>query len=316
MNGIPTTFSEHQIVRTILGGRENQDPQCLDIAVILLNESGSHFKLHIFENLLQCNFKQIISVQHSASNFTDDISKKFTTIKFIVPQEKTNDGDLINLAMSEVTATYVLVIRDSLYISSSMILPHLAERITKDNIFCVAPRLLDNKKNSIPCVFNPSAENNRFVVEASAAITDGMKTLYPFDNIAIYNRQKFIELGGFDWTINSPYWQNLDLGLRAWLWGEEIRLTSLLQFSYVEEPPIEDRSSNLDYLRYYLKNELPKIKMEQGYIKNSSFIIFLNRSSCGFLEARRQFKEARNWVEKNKFRYKMDLQTFVQNWNR
>lgn len=316
MNPIPLTFNEHQIVRTILGGRENQDPNSLDISVILLNASGNHFKLHVFENLLKCNFRQIISVQHGSSNFTDDISKKFPMIKFIVPQEKTNNGDLINLAMSEVTSSYVLVIRDSLYISSGIIVPHLAERLTKDGVFCIVPRLLDNNKNSLPCIFSPGAENNRFVVESSVTVVDGMKTLYPYDNIALYNREKFIQLGGFDWTIDSPFWQSLDLGLRAWLWGEEIRLTSLLQFSYAEEVPIEDRTSNLDYLRCYLKNELPKIKMEQGYIKNSSFFLFLNRSSCGFLEARKQFKEARNWVEKNKFRYKMDLQTFVQNWSR
>lgn len=316
MNGIPTTFSEHQIVRTILGGRENQNENSLNISVILLNESGSHFKLHVFENLLECNFHQIISIEHNASNFTDDISKKFPTIKFIVPQEETNDGDLINLAMSEITSEYVLVLRDTLYIPSGIILPHLAERLTKDGTYCIVPRLFDNKKNGLSCTFNPSAENTHFVVESSIAMADGMKTLYPFDYVALYNREKFIQLGGFDWTIRSPYWQNLDLALRSWLWGEETRLTSLLQFNYIEEPPIEDHSSNIDYLRYYLKNELPKIKMEQGYIKKSSFIIFLNHSSCGFLEARRQFKEAKSWVEKNKFRFKMDLQTFVENWSK
>lgn len=316
MNSIPLTFSEHQIVRTILGGRENTDPNALNLSVILLNNSGSHFKLHVFENLLECNFKQIISVEHNSSNFTDDVSKKYPMIKFIVPQEETTDGELINIAMSEITSDYVLVIRDSLYIPSGFILPHLAERLTKDGIYCIVPRLFDEKKNSIACTFNPSAENTHFKVESSVGMTDGMKTLYPFDYIAIYNREKFIQLGGFDWTIKSPYWQNLDLALRSWLWGEETRLTSLLQFTYISEPPIEDRSWNLDYLRYYLKNELPKIKMEQGYIKKSSFIIFLNRSSCGFLEARRQFKEAKNWVFKNKFRYKMDLQTFVENWSK
>lgn len=316
MNSIPLTFSEHQIVRTILGGSENTDPNALNLSVILLNNSGSHFKLHVFENLLECNFKQIISVEHNSSNFTDDVSKKYPMIKFIVPQEETTDGELINVAMSEITSDYVLVIRDSLYIPSGFILPHLAERLTKDGVYCIVPRLFDDKKTSIACTFNPSAENTHFKVESSVGMTDGMKTLYPFDYIAIYNREKFIQLGGFDWTIKSPYWQNLDLALRSWLWGEETRLTSLLQFTYISEPPIEDRSWNLDYLRYYLKNELPKIKMEQGYIKKSSFIIFFFRSSCGFLEARRQFKEARNWVSKNKFRYKIDLQNFVQNWSK
>ena len=316
MNGIPLTFSEHQINRTLIGGPKDFSQSALNISVILLNGSGSHFKLHIFENLLQCGFQTIVSVEHDSSNFTDDVSKRYPMIKFLVPLEKTSDGDLINLAMSEVQPDYVLVLRDSLNISANFIPPHLAERLTANGPYCIVPRLLDKDRNGIPCAFSPSAEKTHFVIDSSSEITNGKKTLFPFDYIALYNRKKFIELGGFDWTISSPYWQNLDLAVRSWLWGEETILTSLLQFSYCDETPVNDTTFNLDYLRYYLKNELPKIKMEQGYLKKSAFAIFLLRSSCGIMEARRQFNAAKIWVEKNKFHYKMDLQTLIQNWSR
>ena len=316
MNGIPLTFSEHQINRTILGGPKVIDLKALNISVILLNSSGSHFKLHVFENLLQCNFQTIVSVEHDSSNFTDDVVKRFPMIKFLVPLEKTSDGDLINLAMSEVQSDYVLVIRDSLNIPANFIPPHLADRLTEDSPYCIVPRLFDNKKNELPCAFTPSAEKNHFVIDSSSEIANGKKTLFPFDYIGLYNRKKFIELGGFDWTITSPYWQNLDLALRSWLWGHQTLLTSLLQFSYIDEPPVNDTTWNLDYLRYYLKNETPKIKMEQGYIKKSTFFVFLGRSSCGLVEARKLFNAARLWVKKNKFRFKMDLQSLVQNWSK
>lgn len=316
MNTIPSIFNDHEIVRAMVGGRDNTDPNALNIAVILLNSSGSHFKSHVFDNLLQCNFKQIISVESNSSNFTDDTSKKYPSIKFVIPQEEASDGELINLAMAELSAEYVLVLRDTINIPSGVILTHLAEALTKNKIYCVVPRLFDSNKNGVSCTYIPSVSNNHFIVEASTAMADGKKTLYPSNFIALYNREKFIQLGGFDWTIKSSYWQLLDLSLRSWLWGEETRLTSLLQFSYIAEPPVEDRTVNIDYLRYYLKNELPKIKMEQGYIKKSSFLSFLFRSSCGFLEARRQFKEARSWVEKNKYKFKTDLQAFVENWSK
>ena len=315
MNGIPLTFSEHQINRTIIGGPKSPDPNALNISVILLNSSGSHFKLHVFENLLQCNFQTIVSVEHDSSNFIDDVSKRYPMIKFLVPLEKTSDGDLINLAMSEVNSDYVLVLRDSLNIPSNFIPPHLAERLTADSPYCIVPRLFDNQKNALPCAFSPSAEHTHFVIDSSSEIANGKKTLYPFDFVALYNRKKFIELGGFDWTISSPYYQNLDLALRSWLWGEKTILTSLLQFSYIDEPPVNDTTYNLDYLRFYLKNQLPKIKLEQGYIRRTSFLVFLAHSSCGFMEARRQFNAARFWVSKNKFRYKKDLQELIQKWS-
>lgn len=317
MNPIPSTFNEHQISRTVIGGKPNINANPLNISVILLNSSGSHFKNHIFENLIQCNFQSIVSIEHDPTNTTiDEMSKKFPMVKFVVPLESASDGELVNIGMAEVASDYVLVLRDTLNIPSKIILQNLASSLTKSGIYCLVPRLVDKNKNSLPITFYPSAERSHFVVEAAFAMSDGMKTLYPFDYIGLYNREKFISLGGFDWTINSPYWQNLDLALRAWLWGEEIKFTSLLQFSYIGESHVEDHSINIDYLRYYLKNELPKIKMEEAYIKKSNFLIFLFRSSCGFLEARRQFKEAANWVKRNKYRFKMDLQTFIENWSK
>lgn len=315
MNSIPLTFDEHQIRRTVIGGSNVVKADSLNISVILLNTSGSHLKTHVFENLLQCNFQTIVSIEHDAGNFSlDDMSRKFPTVKFIIPLEKATDGELINLAMAEVSSDYVLVLRDSLNIPVSTILPHLAENLTQNGTYCIVPRLFDAAKNELPCTFTPSYAHGHFTIESSTVISDGAKTLYPFDYIGLYNRQKFIQLGGFDWTITSSYWQILDLSVRSWLFGEKTRLTSKLQFNYIEEPPVEDRTFTLSYLRYYLKNELPKIRFGQGCIRKSSFLSFFFRSSCGIMEAHRQFKAASVWVEKNKYKFTIELQNLIENW--
>jgi len=315
MNAIPVTFDEYQINRTVIGGKTNDSPDALNISIILLNTSGSHFKLNVFENLLKCNFKSIISIENDASNTSiEDISRKFPTVKFIIPLEETSDGVMINLAVSEIKTDYFLVIRDSLYIPSGIILQNLAERLTAGNYFCSVPRLMTNDQKGLSTHFTPGVEKGHFVIDSSAVVTDGLKTLYPFDFIGFYNRKKFIQMGGFDYTITSPYWQNLDFSIRAWLMGEEIRHTTLLQFSYVDEVPVEDRTITKDYLRYYLKNEILKYKNEKAFISRRSFFKFFMRSSCGYLDARRQFIAARDWVEKSRYRFRMDLQNLIQGW--
>lgn len=316
MNIIPSNFDEHDIPRTVVGGNQKDKANVMNLSVILLNSNGSHFKLNVYENLVKCNFKDIISIEHDPQNFgIDDLPKKFPEIKFIIPLEKATDGELINIAMSEVRADYVLVIRDSLYIPSGIVAPNLAERLLNENIFCIVPRLLDKNKAGLQSLYTPVAEKSHFLMDTSSKVTDGGKTVYPFDNIAIYNRKKFIQLGGFDYTIKTPYWQTLDLAVRSWLWGEQTKITTLLSFGFIEEIPVEDTTSNLDYLRYYLKNEVPRIKNDAAYISSTFFVKFLKHSSCGYLEARRQFKAAVDWVEKNKFNFKTDLPNFVQNWN-
>ena len=315
MNSIPITFDEHQINRTVIGGKSNDSPDPLNISVILLNSSGSHFKLNVYENLLSCNFQSIISIENNAENFsTEDISRKFPTVKFIVPLEKATDGEMINLAVSEIKTDYFLVLRDNLYIPSGVILQNLAQRLMQSNIYCMVPRLMDNTMSGLSTLFTPGAEKSHFVIDSSSIVTDGVKTIYPYDKIGLYNRKKFIQLGGYDYTIESPYWQNLDLSMRAWLWGEEIRHTTLLQFTYMDEVPVEDRTVNKDYLRYFLKNEIIQYRTEKAYIKASSLFKFAIQSSCGFLEAKRQFNAARIWVEKSQYRFRMDLESFIKSW--
>ena len=119
-------------------------------------------------------------------------------------------------------------------------------------------RLLNKEKVGVNMHFTPHAERNHFIIDSSNIVKDGMSTIFPYDYIGIYNRKKFIQLGGFDYTIKSSYWQNLDLAVRSWLWGEETRLTTMIQFSYIDELPCIDTTVNKDYLTYHLKNELPK----------------------------------------------------------
>ena len=96
MNHIPTTFDEHQIKRIVIGGRKNNSVNVMNLSVILLNSSGSHFKLHVFENLINCNFLEIVSVENDSKNFSiENVAKKFPSIKFIIPQEKASDGDKV-----------------------------------------------------------------------------------------------------------------------------------------------------------------------------------------------------------------------------
>ena len=314
MNTIPLTFNENQISRTILGGSENPGEH-LNISVILINKIGSQFKTKVFDELLKCNFASIVSIEPDTGNYNiEEVSRRYPTIKFIIPHEEVTDGEMINMGMAEINSDFVFVLKDSLYIPQGIILPHLAENLTKTRCLCIVPRLVDMKKNGLPIQKSPSAKKSHFILESSAFVTDGINTVYPFDYVGIYNREKFIQLGGFDYTIKSPYWQLLDFGIRAHRFGESIRITTVLQLSYSDEHPIEDSTPGLDSLRFYLKNENPKFHVDHAFVSPLSFWRFFFGSSCGVLEARRQFIDAKNWVFVNKYKFKKDLKTLIEEW--
>lgn len=315
MNSIPSIFNQRQITRTVLGGKEPVPNATLNIAVLLLNSQGNHCRVPLLENLTKCGFSSIVSFESVPKNYSlDEFTRTFPFVKFIIPREPVTDGDLINIGMSEVTEPHVLVLRDTLLFARDALTARLAEKLLAASPYCVAPRLLCPSVPPFPVVFAPSVRDAMLDVEPSSVISDGAPTLYPFDNIGLYDRAAFIRLGGYDYTITSPYWQNLDLSFRAWLWGERITVSTAFNLPYAERPPSGDVTANLGSSRFYLKNLVPQFVDDHGVIPRSSFWVYLRRSSCGFFETLRQFGDARQWVAQNKYRFRRDAAYLVEHW--
>ena len=315
MNTIPLTFNQRQINRTVLGGKESVPHVLLKVSVILLNKGGSHYRIQNLENLIKCGFESIISFESDPENYNiEDFAQRFPCVRFIVPLEPATDGDLINIAMSEVKSDYVLVLRDTVSITGDLLTARLVSRITEGEPYCVSPHLMVSAAPAFPNVFTPSVEKSQLRPLPSSHVADGTPTLFPLDFIGLYNRQKFIQLGGYDYTILSPYWQNLDLSFRAWLWGERISLSTVFNLFYLSAAPAEDTSANLFSGRFYLKNLLPRFEDDHGIIPRSSFFAYYRRSGCGFFESLNQFCDARAWVEKNKYRFRFDASHLIENW--
>ena len=315
MNSIPLIFNEHQISLTVLGGKESVPNIKMNVAAIIINRGWSSYRSKMIENLMRCGFSEIISIEADPENYSiEDFSRKFPFVKIIIPLDAVNDGDLINIGISESSSEYVLVLRDSIDFSTDILTPTLASKLTENNIFCITPRLLGKENFSFPVLFSPSIRRASLNVLSTSVVSDGAANLFPFDYIALYNRRKFIDLGGFDYTIHSEYWQNLDFSFRAWLWGEKISFSTSFSLSYATEVPILDNSASQFSNRFYLKNLVPRFYADHGSIPRSSFFAFWGSSSCGFFEAMARFREAREWVEQNKYRFKRDALDLVENW--
>ena len=159
-------------------------------------------------------------------------------------------------------------------------------------------------------------EKSVFTVASSPSLQEGDVTLYPADLAGFYDRNKFIQLGGADYTISSAYWQKVDLFCRAWLWGERVSVQTAFSFSYSGDVPEENQTVDSSYLRFYIKNLLPVFKNDHAEIPLSSFFAFRAHRSCSFRDALELFGLARKWTEKNKYRFKKDAATLIQNWGK
>ena len=318
MNPIPSIFNEHLISMTVLGGKESVPNVRMNVCAIIINKGWSSYRMKMIENLMHCGFSEIISIEADSENYSiEDFSRKFPFVKVIIPQENTSEGDLINIGVGEASAEYVLVLRDTIDFSQDILMPTLAAKLTEEKFFCITPRLLGKENFAFPVLFSPSIKRASLNVLSTSVVSDGVPNLFCFDYIGLYNRRKFIDLGGFDYTILNSYWQNLDFSFRSWLWGEKIIFSTAFSLSYTTEVPILETSASQFSNRFYLKNLVPRIDKkhaDHGLIPLSSFFAFWGSSSCGFFEALNRFNEARDWVEQNKYRFKHDALDLVENW--
>lgn len=315
MSSIPVTFNERQIKRVVLGGEQPGRNVKLSLSVLLLSRSGSPFRSQNLDQLLSIGFSDIISVECSAENYgLEDISRKYPSVKFIAPEEKCSLGDMINIGMSEAREEYVLVVWDTLHIPPRSLNSYVLKRLEEEQLLCYVPMLSNSAMQTLPVRMLPSVENKALAVTGELVVQDKAPTLYPVDYVGLYNRKKFIELGGYDYTIKSPYWQNLDFSMRAWLWGEQIRMMPQLRFKYETEFQAEDTTPDYSQLKFFLKNIAPRFSQDHAYIPKSLFLSYYLKSGCGISEAIEDFNKARVWVEKNKYRFKTDASHFINSW--
>lgn len=315
MNIIPSIFNEKNLNYTILGNPNAPRKVLMDTSCVVLSRCDSHLKKIAFENIKKIGFKEVFclvdeSVSFNAINFTQE----FPELYFVVVHDKTNIGSLINLGVSLSTGSHVLVLHDDLCLEKLIFTPEMETNLTGLNKYAVVPAL-SKGTFKMSTQFSPDVVKSVFNVKTVEKPKNHNKTLYPFDFTCFLNREKFMRLGGYDWTIDSPYWQNLDLSVRAWLWGEEIISLKYFTFTYGLDFPVEDRTADLSYLRFYLKNLLPVYNVDHASLPKRKFFAFKFRNGCGFAESIRQFKDARRWVEQNKYRFKTSAFLLVRNWD-
>lgn len=354
MNTIPSTFSKKEIRRVTLGGKKEPENLKLDCTCIVLdileyNDNDKKIPLiptylrpEIIYTLTQCGFSSIIWILGKAKKIetspginskmenkeleekeelvasfnVEEIAKTYPTVKFIVPLEDITAGDMVNIGASECKTPYFFVLNNAIHITSALLTPNLFIRLCKENKYCIVPRLIGSDKDDVAINIYPEVKKEHFTAKRNSFIADNIPTLYPTDYLGLYNTEKFLSLGGYDYTIKDKYFQILDLGVRSWLWGEESVISTLFELNYIAERPIDDTTRGSSYLLFFLKNVLPVIKDGSAVIKNSAFLKYKKQSNSGIVDSYHIFKEAQEWVKTNKYRFKFDVQQLVESWNK
>jgi hypothetical protein len=290
------------------------------LSAVLLNRGARYPRRTLFQVFEKTGFVYVISVEGKEDRYDiEELSGRFPFVRFILLKDEINQGACVNLAVSELDSPLFFVLWNDLRILHGTAAGRMA-RLLADRAgetgrrLCTVPVMQNSGYDTLPTLVSPGFHRGRIKTLPYVPLREGNPTLYPFDYVGIYDRLGFMRLGGFDSTIKSPYWQLMDFGVRARLWGEDIAGTQLVRVCYDGEVPPEDSSAGLSYKRFFLKNLAPVFRDDSAGLPLGRFPAYLFTSGEGPLAAWEEYSDARQWVERNRYRFTTDMENMVKNW--
>ncbi len=313
MNTIPTIFNERRATYTVVGGTRRQGNTGL--SAVLLNRGGRYLRRGVFEDIEKAGFDQVVSVEGPRESFDlEELSARFPTVKFLTLQEKVGIGESVNLAVEELSCERFIVLWNDMRVVNGLAPFRAVERLAAEPFLCAVPSLQNGRFETLPTLKAPAFFRGSVKTVSFAPLREGAPSLYPFDYAGVYDKDRFVRLGGFDPSIAGPYWQLLDFGFRAQLWGEAIRSTNLIRLRYEGDLPLEDATVDEGYKTFYLKNLAPSFRGDQAHLPIRRFPQYLARSGVGPFDAWREYAEARRWVRVNRYRFVCDARRVTELW--
>ena len=328
MNTIPTIFNESPPSYTAVGGNERN--ASTGLSAVIINRTGHFSRRNYFQDLEKIGFDYVISLEQSRERYDlEELSGRFPFVRFILPHTKLNLGQQINLAACELESPMFFVLWNDLKLVAGGNARKMAERLAiereddKNNDqrisqckrLCTVPVIQNSRFETLPTLTYPAIIKNKVKSMLFTSHSEGLPSLYPFDGIGIYDRERFIRIAGFDSTLNSMHWQLMDFGFRSFLWGEEICVSQQLKLSYDGSSPAENNTAEESYRRFYFKNLAPVFRGDYAHLPLRSFLMFLIKSRSDPFAIWEDFSESRRWVKTNSFRWRSDVQTLARRWD-
>jgi hypothetical protein len=292
------------------------------ISAVLLNRGGRYPRRTFFQELEKTGFDYICSMEGPQERYDlEELSGRFPNVRFILLKEAISAGEAVNLAASELESPLFFVFwNDQRFFNgggapryASIFLDKAAEGF-QDGRLCAPPVIQTSNFECLPTLVAPFYDHGRLRILPEMPERENQPSLYPWDWVGLYDRRRFLRLGGFDGEIASPYWQLMDFGFRAHLWGETIRSTQHIHIVYDGETPPADNTADASYRLFYLKNIAPVFRGDYAHLPLRRFPGFLAKSGWDLAGAWTEFSRERRWAEQHRNCFVRDARAVIDLW--
>ena len=313
MNTTPSTSDRPY---TVVGGTrtERAVSAAKRSTLVVLHRGGKYRRFELFEELRRLGFDEVLSIEPAGSSYdVESLANRYERIRFLLLHRDLSVGEQVNIGVQEALGRIVTIIWSDTEPERSA--GRTALRLAEEHdLLCMVPMIRNDRSEPIPSLTAPAFDGGRLRVIPLPPSADGAASLYPAEYAGIYRRERFLQLGGFDPAISSPYWQKLDFGFRAYLWGESIRYHGSLRITASGGLTPENTTPDAGYRRFYLKNLSVRFRADEGILPLGRFPNFFSRTGGGLAASWSLFRSVQTWVHLNRYRFVQDARRVTELW--
>ncbi len=285
-----------------------------DLSCVILNRGGRYERAQVIRQLNELGFDSIISVEVGSNHYEiEGLCQVFPNLRVLVLQNNISLGEMVNLAMTEASSEYVMIIWNTFIHTLPSI--NLLRYIQDSDSICIVPQLLNHAADPIPGVHIPTQYRNELNIVSTTVQSAVRRTLYPTDFVGLYHRSSFLDCGGYDLNIREPYWQLVDFGFRAGLFGKRIVVDTRWQLNCRSPQMVEDRNEGVGYARFFLKNLAISFGRGGVYIPFLSCIKLCLGRRLSLITLLRIRRSLRAWLTVEQQKIICDATKFIQTWD-
>jgi GT2 family glycosyltransferase len=188
------------------------------LSVIIPNYNGRGLLAQNLPSVIKnCPKCQIIIVDDaSTDDSTDFIRENFGQIKLIINKKNLGFARSVNIAVAKTDGDLILLLNSDVSPRPDFLKPAMDHFIKSDQkLFAVGLADRSHENGNIVLRGKGGAKFSKGFLNHFAAQVKPGETLWVSGGSGLFDRQKFLELGGFD-SIYAPfYWEDIDLSYRA-----------------------------------------------------------------------------------------------------
>lgn len=193
-----------------------------EISCIIPSYNGAHF-LEQYLPSVSGNFSdrnQLLVVDDASTDGSVEmLQREFPAVHVIARQTNGGFSAAVNDGIRATKGEFVVLLNNDVKVTPGFLDP-IMPLFADESVFAISPRILLPSKGGI----DEGAKTGRWrhgmlYTDQRQGVTEVAPVLYPNGCAAVCRRSMLEELGGFDEAYSPFYWEDVDLGYRAWKRG-------------------------------------------------------------------------------------------------